>query len=81
MRALWRGSTHGHEPLVGEQGLDDRLGAIAPRHHEFVGFDRDQAAQGLEVGQDALASLVAIEPLVSRGPVLVDGRLGREDIQ
>ena len=36
---------HGHEPLVGEHGFDDLVGAGATRDHEFVFFDFNHQSQ------------------------------------
>ena len=55
-----------HEPLVGEQRLEHRVAAVAARHHELVRLDALEQARGLEIGDDALARLEAVEAAVGR---------------
>ncbi len=52
---------HLHEPLCRDQRLDDRLAALAFRDREFVVDDFFEQPERFEVGDDLLASLVAIE--------------------
>ena len=67
-------------PLIGQIGLDHGLGAIAARDHEPVILDPCHQAQRLEVGHDPPARGIAIQAAILRGGMIVDGGLGREDI-
>ena len=55
------------EPLVGEQGLENGVGAVAARHRELVRFDALDQTQRLEVGDDALARDGAIQAAIGDG--------------
>ena len=78
-RAFGRRLRHCDEPLVGEHRLDDRAGAAAARHRHPVRLDRLEEPERLQVLDDALAGVVAIEPSILRRRVLVDLRVERED--
>ena len=53
-------------PLVGQVGLNDRSGTIAPGHHQPVVISLlDQAKRG-EVGDDLLPGIVAIHSVIGR---------------
>jgi hypothetical protein len=54
---------HG-EPLVGQHRLDDDLGAVAEGLHDLLVLDHDHQAFGVDVGDDALARLEAVEPAI-----------------
>ncbi len=69
-----------HVPLVGEIGLDDGVGAVAARHVELVRLYLLDEARGFELGDDLLARHEAIEPAEPLGRVLVELRVGREDV-
>ena len=67
-------------PLVGQPGLDHRAAAIAARNRQPVRLDLVQEAGGLEVGDDALARLEAVEAAIGGGRLVVDLRVGRQDV-
>ena len=69
-----------HVPLVGEIGLDDGVGAVAARHLELVRLDLLDEPGGFELGDDLLARLEAVQAAVSLRRVLVELRVGREDV-
>ncbi len=69
---------HGHEPLVGQHGLDHLACAGADRHHELVLLHLDQRAEGFEVGHHGLAGHEAVHALVLGRGVLVDSGLQRQ---
>ena len=69
-----------HKPLVGEVGLDDRLGPIAARHHEFVRVDADQQPECLELGDHLLACSITVQTSKARRRVVIDGRVIGKDI-
>ena len=48
-------------PLVGQEGLDGDLGAVAVRDHVGLGVDAVEPALLLGEGHDELAGLVAVE--------------------
>jgi hypothetical protein len=52
---------HGHEPLVGQHGLDHLAGAGAARHHQLVLLGLDQQALRLQVGHHRLAGHEAVQ--------------------
>jgi hypothetical protein len=72
LAAVGAGLVDGHEPLVGEHGLDHLAGAGAARHLQAVLLGLDQQAFGIEVGHDLLAGDEAVQPAVGRGRVVVD---------
>ena len=51
-----------HEPLIGQIGLDDAVGAITARHHEAMRDGLGKQALRLEVLDNAFTRLVAIRP-------------------
>ena len=69
---------HGDEPLLREHRLDDLAGAFAARHDQAVLLRLDQQAERVQVGDDALARLEAIQAAVGGGCVVVDRRVERE---
>jgi hypothetical protein len=69
-----------HEPLVGEQRLEDRLSAIAARHHELVRLDAFDQSQRRKIGHDSGARGESIEASVGYGNSLVERGCGRHDI-
>ena len=74
---------HLHEPLVGEERFDHLAAAVAARHLQLVGLDLDQQAGGLEVGDDQLARVEAIQAAKLFGDVIArrdDLRLVGEDV-
>ncbi len=66
-------------PLVGEERLEHRAGAVAVRHHVRRRLDLFQEAAGLEVLDDALARREAIEAVQRKR--LVEFRRGRHAVQ
>ena len=70
---------HGDEPLVGQHRLHHLARAGANGQHVFVRLDVDDITARLQIGQELLARLVAVQPLVGRGAVFIDARLRRED--
>ena len=56
-----------HEPLHGEVRLDRRMAAIAAPEREHVRLGADEDAVALEIGDEALARYVAVEPGVRAG--------------
>ena len=56
-----------HEPLVGQHGLDHFAGAAADGHHVAVLDGVDQQAGGVQVGDHAIAGLVAVQAPVGLG--------------
>ncbi len=66
---------HGDEPLVREHRLDDLPGAGAARHHQAVLAGLDEQTQHVEVGDDALAGLEAVESAIGLGRLVVDLRV------
>ncbi len=50
-----------HEPLLGDQRLDDRLAAVAFAEAERVILDLVEKAELFQIGDDALAGFEAIE--------------------
>jgi hypothetical protein len=78
-QSLFRQAFHAHEPLVGEHGLDHRVGAVAARNLELVGLGGDQQATGLQFVQDFLACHVTVQALVfGRGQVVHLGVQGQD---
>ena len=76
-----------HVPLVREPGLDDGPGAVPARDHELVVLDAGQEPLGLQVRDDPLACLVAVEPHIGGGDQLTlfgeidaDGRIRGEHV-
>ncbi len=68
------------EPLVRQQRFDDRVGAIAARHHQFVGFDLvDESGRG-QIVDDALSCNGAVESAIAAWHVFVEVRIDREDV-
>ena len=61
------------EPLLREARLDDDAGALREANGVGVFFYCDEEALGFEVGDDALASFVAVEAVI--------GRAGEEDVR
>ena len=57
-----------------------RVGAVAARHLELVRLYLLDEAGRFELGDDLLARHEAIESAVSVGRVLVELRIGREDV-
>ena len=55
------------EPLGGDERLDGGLAAVALAEAERVVLDLDEGAGVLEVGDDALAGVEAVEPGVGSG--------------
>ena len=55
------------------------MGTVAARHHQLVRLGGDQQAFGLEIGDDGLAGIVAVQAAIFLGAVLVDTRVERED--
>src|SRR5262245_35323969 len=55
---------HVHVPLLGNQGLDDRLAAIAEPDRMAIGLDAVDEPERLHVFDDAPAGLEAIETRV-----------------
>ena len=53
-----------HIPLVGEHGFDDDAGAVAERLHDLLVFDLNHQAFGVDIGDDALPRLEAIQPAI-----------------
>jgi hypothetical protein len=72
LAAVAAGLVDGHEPLVGEHGLDHLAGARAARHHQLVLLGFDQQAQRVEVGHHLLARHEAVQPAVGGRGVVVD---------
>ena len=70
---------HGDEPLVGQHRLHHLARAGANGQHVFVRLDVDDITARLQIGQELLARLVAVQPPVGRGAVFIDARLRRED--
>ena len=68
-----------HEPLIGEVGLDRRVGAVAPRHRHPVRLGAGEKAARLQVLDDPGPRLEAVEPPVALRRVVVDPRVRRED--
>ena len=66
---------HLHEPLVGEHRLDDLVGPLRARYLQPVRFDRHKQALGVQIGDDLLAGLEAIQTLVGGGSLIVDAGL------
>jgi len=58
---------HGHEPLVGQHGLDHLAGAGAARHHQLVLLDLDQQAVCVQLGDQVLAGLEPVQVAVGLG--------------
>ena len=70
---------HVDEPLVAQPRLDDRVAAVAVSHRVHVVVGLDEQAGGVEVGDDPLARLVALEAGV--GPALCrDRRVSVHDV-
>src|SRR5690606_27061367 len=69
-----------HIPLVRQPRLDRNAGAISVRDHVRIRLDFFEQPLGLEIGNDALSRLEAVEPAVGLRRVLVDARLGVEDV-
>ena len=67
------------KPLVGQQGFDDGIGAIAPRHHELVILDLLQQTQGVKI-DDLLACRNAIQTLIDLRCRIVNGGFWSENI-
>jgi len=74
-------------PLVGEEGLDDRPRAVAPRYHEFVVIDAFEQPLRLQGGDDLLAGLEAVRADIRNGYELslawlvgADRRIRRENV-
>src|SRR5699024_2052158 len=53
-----------YEPLLGQHGLDDDVGAVAVGLHHGLVFDRNHQPFGVDVGDDPVARLVAIQAAV-----------------
>ena len=58
---------HAHEPLRGEERLDDGLAAVAPADGQSVWLDFFQQAEALEIFDHAAAGLEAVEAGVGAG--------------
>jgi len=58
---------HSHEPLGGDERLDDRVAARADRQCVSVVLDLLQQALRFEVGDDALSRVEAVETRVGPG--------------
>ncbi len=78
-RAFGRRLAHGHEPLVGQHGLQHHAGAVALGLHHLVRLDLDQIVFGLQLRHHGLARLVALQALELLGSVFVDVGVQRED--
>ena len=70
---------HFHEPLIGEHGLDNRIGAAAARHHQLVRLGLAEKTLRFEIGEHTLACVKAIKSAIRRGGVVVDFCVQRED--
>ncbi len=68
-----------HEPLIGQHRLDGDLRAIAVRHHVPVLIDPVEPALLLGQRHDALAGLVAVEPV--EGQRLFRGRTALGEVR
>ncbi len=66
---------HAHEPLVGEHGLDDGVGAVAAWNLQLVRLGGDEQALGLQLVQDLLPRHVAVQALVFGGREFVHLRV------
>ncbi len=70
-----------HVPLVGQVGLyDDQLGLLVVGQHQAVVLDSVEQAQGLQVGDHALAGHEAVEAAIGLGDLVVHPRIGGEDV-
>jgi hypothetical protein len=69
-----------HIPLVGQPGLDRHLGPVAMGDHVPVVFDFLQHAQGLQVGDDLLTCLVAVQAAIGLRHLVVEASLLVEDV-
>jgi hypothetical protein len=58
---------HADEPLLRDQRLDDGFAAVALSDGKDVGLDLDEDAGGFEIGDDAAASLEAVEAGIGPG--------------
>src|SRR5262249_52559899 len=67
-------------PLVGEPRLDDDARAVAVRHHVSVRLGLLDEPERLEIGEDALSRLEAIEATIGLRRVLVQSRVTIEDV-
>ncbi len=79
--APWPGLPSLTIPLVGEHRLDDRVGAVAPRHHQLVRLGFNQQTLRFEVGDDFLAGVETVQALVLRRAPFVDLRIERQDAE
>ena len=71
---------HPHVPLVGEIGLDHRVGSVAARNAEAVLLDLLEQPEQFEFGHDAPARLEAVETPEALGHRVVERRGRREDV-
>src|SRR5690606_241847 len=77
----WLGQRlHRHVPLVGQEGLDDRATAVAARNLELVRLDFLEQAGVLHVADQLLAAVETVETTVGFRRVVVDGAVGRQDV-
>ena len=60
------------EPLIGEQGLEDGVAAIAARHGELVRLDPLDEPERLQVGEDPRPRQSAVEAAVGGGHLVVE---------
>jgi hypothetical protein len=61
----------GHEPLVGQVGLDHHAAAVTARHFQAVLLDLLQQAERLQVRHDTRARREALQAAVGRRRILV----------
>src|SRR5581483_4000324 len=65
--AVPRHAVHLHEPLLGEHRLHDSVATIGARYSQLVWLLRNEQILFLEIIEDPLSSLEALEALVARG--------------
>ena len=68
------------EPLIGEQGLEDGVAAIAARHGELVRLDSLDESEFLQVGEDTRPCKRAVEAAVRGGHLIVERRVRVHDV-
>ena len=68
-------------PLIGEIGLDHRhLRLFVMRNHDGLGFDAVEKFQRLDIGDDLLARVEAIEATIGFGRFVVDPAVRRQNV-
>ena len=68
------------EPLIGEQGLEDGVAAIAARHGELVRLDMSHQPKRLEVRENLRSRSAAIHAAVGGGHFIVEGGVRVHDV-